>query len=99
MTKKMQPESDRYPLTPEQARDLTTALIFNNHAVEDQEAIGDFLLLARSLVYSDNREDLMRAVESALMPYTLVASTALDDLIQNRLEARQALENEEGRQA
>ena len=97
MTKKMQPESDRYPLTPEQARDLTTGVMWNNLA--DQETIGDFFLLARSLVYSDNREDLMRAVEAALMPYTLVASTALDDLIQNRLEATQSLERKEGGQA
>jgi hypothetical protein len=78
-------ESDRYPLTVEQARDLTLGVMSDNLA--DQEVIGDFLLLARSLVYSDNQEDLMRAVEAALMPYTLCASNALDGLISSRLEA------------
>ena len=90
----MQPESDRYPLTPQQARALTTGLMGNNLA--DQETIGDFFLLARSLVYSDRRADLMRAVEAALMPYTVAASLALDDLIQNRLEVRQAMKRKEG---
>jgi hypothetical protein len=78
-------ESDRYPLTVEQARDLTFGVMFNNLA--DQEVIGDFLLLTSSLVYSDKREDLMRAVEAALMPYTVAASNALDGLIRSRLEA------------
>lgn len=90
MTKKtMEPESeresDRYPLTVEQARDLTFGVMFNNLA--DQEVIGDFLLLIRALTYSDRNEDLLRAAEAALMPYTVAASNALDGLIRSRLDA------------
>ena len=78
-------ESDRYPLTFEQARDLTSGVMSGNLA--NQEALGDFLLLARSFVYSDNREDLLRAAEGAVMPYTVAASKELDDLVRSRLEA------------
>ncbi len=80
-------ESDRYPLAFEQARDLTSGVMFDKLA--DQEALGDFLLLARALAYSDRNEDLLRDVENTLMPYTVCASNALDGLIRQRLEAAQ----------
>ena len=81
----MERESDRYPLTFEQARALTLGIMHKDLA--DQEALGDFLLLARALAYSDRNEDLLRDVENTLMPYTVCASKALDELIRQRLEA------------
>ena len=87
MMTKMNLESDRYPLTVEQARDLTLGVMFDKLA--DQEALGDFLLLCRALTYSDRNEDLLRDVENTLMPYTVCASKALDELIRQRLEAAQ----------
>jgi hypothetical protein len=80
----MERESDRYSLTTEQARDLTFGVMSGNLA--DQEALGDFLLLCRALAYSDRNEDLLRDVENTLMPYTVAASKALDNLIRQRLD-------------
>lgn len=66
-------------LTPEEAADLAgdwTMPFFN-----DDESIGELLLLLRSLTYSDEREDILQAVEGRVMPYSLEFGRAADKIV------------------
>ncbi|MBA3768836.1 MAG: hypothetical protein H0W99_18020 [Acidobacteria bacterium] len=57
----------------------------------DDETIGDLLLLLSSIAYSRDRADresILIAIESVLLPYSPRISTALDKLIQSRRESR-----------
>jgi len=53
----------------------------------DEQTIADFLLLFRAVTYSDDREDVLIAIENAVMPYLRKTNDAHDELIAGRLQA------------
>lgn len=76
-------ETSGAPLTPEEAANIARSWampFFNN-----DELIGELLLLLRNFTYSESREDLLCAVESAMMPFTVAASEATGALVSSTL--------------
>lgn len=69
-------------LTPEQSAAIVGEWI--NDFLDNDETVGKFLLLIRTLVYEPEllrREDAYLAIENHIMPYTKAAERAIDDLV------------------
>ena len=56
--------------------------------LSDDETIGDFMLILRSICYTkdmNEREGIVNAIEAVLMPFTPSVSDAMGAVIQERL--------------
>jgi hypothetical protein len=86
-------------LTPKEAAALADS--WANSWLNDDESIGDFLLLLRSVAYAadlNEREGILFAVENAVLPFSPQINRATDRLISQRLTVAHSLIKEGGTQ-
>ena len=76
-------DSEHNYVTPRQAAAMVESWVTT--LISEDAEIGDLVLLARSLAYSKEREDILAAVESRLMPYAFASWKVLDDMTGDRL--------------
>ncbi len=72
-------------LTREQAAIMVDGWVIA--LLDNDQAIGDFLLLIRSLAYNTDataREEILGGIENVLMPYMRSVGRAVDDLVEQR---------------
>src|SRR4051812_23217553 len=98
MAKKQTPITGQR-LTPQEA----VAMVKSQWAtgqLDDDESVGDFLLLLHSIAYadSDEREDIIREIENLLMPLAPTFDRALNELLGKRLAVAHSLIKEGGTQ-
>lgn len=75
--------SDGKSFTCEQARAFGLDLAMT---LQDEASIGDALLVFRALVYSSDRENLLRELEAGMMPIAPGFDRAVKELVTSRAD-------------
>ncbi len=85
------PIADKYSLTREQVQAIINELPEMDFYGSDND-LGTFLVLLHAFTYTESaseRENMLIAAETVLMPHSTVAGLALDALIEERRKAIQ----------
>jgi hypothetical protein len=82
-----------YALSYEQAQGVARSLLYK--ALDEDESMAAFMLLLRSLTYTDavtDREDILQAVQNVFLPHTDAAQKTLHQLLERAYQGTGGLQ-------